>query len=183
MNRCSCFLSRAILATEGLIQVLRGTKFWPKSKNQTWAIIAFNGGNTNINLTILDTTLQRTPISLRVCWNSSMTQPLKRGSLRRHLDFIFSLFYWLHSEGCRSYRLFKYIPFTHYQSVPNSYNVYNFIIRSNRNLSRVFPTRVSPALRYPKKSLDILLGYGLPRTRFTTYVVLECVLFCTYNPD
>ena len=31
---------------------------------------------------------------------------------------------WLHTEKCRSYRSYKYIPFTHYQSLHNSYIVY-----------------------------------------------------------
>ena len=31
---------------------------------------------------------------------------------------------WLHTEKCRSYRSYKYIPFPHYQSLGNSYIVY-----------------------------------------------------------
>ena len=38
----------------------------------------------------------------------------------------------------------------------NSYIVYTFMIGSKRNLFRVFPTRVSPALRYPNK----VVGYS-----------------------
>ena len=64
----------------------------------------------------------------------------------------------LRTERCRSYRSYKYIPFTHYQSPRNSYNTYTFMIRSNRNLFRVFPTRVSPALRYPNKVVRYSAG-------------------------
>ena len=46
----------------------------------------------------------------------------------------------------------------YYQSLRNSYNVYTFMIRSNRNLFRVFPTRVSPALRYPNKVVRYSAG-------------------------
>ena len=45
----------------------------------------------------------------------------------------------LHTEKSRSYSSYKYIPFTYYQSLRNSYNVYTFMIRSNRNLSEFFP--------------------------------------------
>ena len=63
-----------------------------------------------------------------------------------------------HTGRCRSFRSYKYIPFTHYQSPRNSYNTYTFMIRSNRNLFRVFPTRVSPALRYPNKVVRYSAG-------------------------
>ena len=59
-----------------------------------------------------------------------------------------------HTGRCRSYRSYKYIPLTYYQSLRNSYNVYTFMIRSNRNLFRVFPTRVYPALRYSNKVVN-----------------------------
>ena len=42
---------------------------------------------------------------------------------------------YLHTERCKSYRSYKYIPFTYYQSLRNSYNVYTFMIRSNRGYS------------------------------------------------
>ena len=48
--------------------------------------------------------------------------------------------YFLHTERCRPYRSYKYIPFTYYQSLRYSYNMYTFMNRSNRNLFRVFPT-------------------------------------------
>ena len=34
----------------------------------------------------------------------------------------------------------KHILFTYYQPLRNSYNVYTFMIRSNRNLFRAFPS-------------------------------------------
>ena len=46
----------------------------------------------------------------------------------------------------------------YYQPLRNSYNVYTFMIRSNRNLFRVFRTRVSPALRYPNKVVRYSAG-------------------------
>ena len=65
--------------------------------------------------------------------------------------------YFLHTERCRSYRSYKYIPFAYYQSLHNSYNVHTSITRSNRNQS-FFPTRVSPALRYPNKVVRYSAG-------------------------
>ena len=44
------------------------------------------------------------------------------------------------------------------KSLRNSYNVYTFMIRSNQNRFRAFPTRVSPALRYPNKVVRYSAG-------------------------
>ena len=64
----------------------------------------------------------------------------------------------LHTERCRSYRSYKYIPFAHYPSLRNSCNVYTFMIRSNQNFFKVFPTGVSPTLRYPNKVVSYSAG-------------------------
>ena len=64
----------------------------------------------------------------------------------------------LHTERCRSYRSYKYIPFTYYQSLRNSYNVYTFMIHFNQNLFRAFLTRVSPELIYPSKVVRYSAG-------------------------
>ena len=81
----------------------------------------------------------------------------KLRSLKLHLVVRFPLYLW-HTERCRSFRSHKYIPFKHYQSPRNSYNMYTFIIRSNQNSFRVFPTRVSPALKYPNKVVRYSAG-------------------------
>ena len=74
---------------------------------------------------------------------------------------------------CRSYRPCKGIPFTHYQALRNFYNVYNFMIRSNQNLFRVFPPVYPRHLNITAMLLDIPLGKGVSRTRFSSNVVLE----------
>ena len=57
------------------------------------------------------------------------------------------------------------------------------MIRSNRNLFRVFPTRVSPALRYPNKVVRYSAGLRTISEQINSKVVLECELLWTYNPD
>ena len=47
------------------------------------------------------------------------------------------------------------------------------MILSNRNLFRVFLTSVSPALKYPKRSLDILLANGVYRTRLIWFLSMN----------
>ena len=52
---------------------------------------------------------------------------------------------------CREHKdigSYKYIPFTHYQSLCNSYIVYTIVIRANRNL---FSASVSPQQKYSNK--------------------------------
>ena len=56
------------------------------------------------------------------------------------------------------------------------------MIRSNRNIFRVFPTRVSPALRYPNKVVRYSAGLRTTSDQIN-FKVLECELLWIYNPD
>ena len=81
-----------------------------------------------------------------------------------------------------SHRSCKFIPFAHYQSLRNYYKMYTLMIRSNRNLFRVFPhnfirsTEIFEQGRYILRGATEHLAQDLVLTWFWIFQYLTALL-------
>ena len=57
----------------------------------------------------------------------------------------------LHTERCRSYRSYKYVPFTHYQSLRNSLCILSWFVLTGTS-SEFFPPEYPPHWDIPTRS-------------------------------